>query len=170
MGLELEKARAEEIERSFPGRICMDPVDARILHREPGPPIRDGDHEAFSLLHRHGRGRQFQKHAHVRDEGPHHVVARFDLLLASAQVEAQGKGAELVVVQVAPGFVAKVIFVRGGDAGDGEVVHFGVVAAVVGEAAGFGGRVEGVGGGVAGGGVGALVEAVAGAGEGPVAV
>ena len=86
-------------------------------------------------------------------ECPQHVLPRRDFLLATTD-----RG-ELEVQEQAPELGGG--FGGGGNAGDEEVVEFGVKGAVVGEASEFGRSVEGVGAGVAGSRVGAVVGAVA---------
>lgn len=152
----MENPRVEKIKRSLPASIRMDPINARILHRNPTPAIRNGHRKPLALLHRHRRGRQLQKQNTIRtisvrrksDESPQHVIARLDLLLASTEIYSLGEFTDLVVDQGAPKFVWKGILIRGGDPGDGEVNNVGIEAAIVGEAAGFCGCVESVDGGV----------------------
>ena len=156
------------MKRGLPFGIRIDAINGRILHRGPSPRIRDRDRKAFSLLHRHGRRRQFQEHKLllsgsdwiVADECPQHIIAGLALGLASFRREASGINRDLVINQNCPSYVDGTPNVRRGNFGDVEVIIVGIEDAIVGKALGFGGRVESVGGGVTGVGAGAVVEAV----------
>lgn len=96
----------------------------------------------------------------VGDECPQNIIAGLALGLASFRREASGIVGDLVIDQNCPSYVDGTPNVRRGDFGDVKIIIVGIEDAIVGEAVGFGGRVESVGRGVAGVGVGAVVEAV----------
>lgn len=99
MSLELEKPGREKIKSSLPASVRMNPINARILHRNSSPSIRNGDCKPFAFLYRHHCRRQLQKVDNkgiirvtttsicrrIRDECPQHVIACLGLLLASGQ-------------------------------------------------------------------------------------